>query len=64
MCIPRASLTSFICIHDIYLEHSCNRCAGGSALLEFEGANLEEELEVQEADEAATAEELPECPDH
>ena len=33
-------------------------------LLEFEGANQEEEPEVQEADEAATAEELPECPDH
>ena len=33
-------------------------------LLEFEGANQEEEPEVQEADEAAAAEELPECPDH
>ena len=30
MCIPRASLTSFMCIHDIYLAHTCNRCAGGS----------------------------------
>ena len=30
MCIPRASLTSFMCIHDIYLVHSCDRCAGGS----------------------------------
>ena len=35
----------------------------GVILLEFEGANLEEEPEVQEADEAAAAE-LPECPDH
>ena len=35
----------------------------GVTLLEFEGANQEEEPEVQEADEAATAE-LPECPDH
>ena len=33
-------------------------------MLEFEGANQEEEPEVQEADEAAAAEELPECPDH
>ena len=33
-------------------------------MLEFEGANQEEEPEVQEADEAATEEELPECPDH
>ena len=36
----------------------------GVTLLEFEGANQEEELEVQEVDEAAAAEELPECPDH
>ena len=36
----------------------------GVTLLEFKGANLEEEPEVQEADEAAAAEELPECPDH
>ena len=53
-----------MCIHDIYLAHSCNRCAGGSDVAEFEGANQEEEPEVQEADEAAAAEELPECPDH
>ena len=33
-------------------------------LLEFEGANQEEEPEVQEIDEAAAEEELPECPDH
>ena len=33
-------------------------------LLEFEGANQEEEPEVQETDEAVTVEELPECPDH
>ena len=33
-------------------------------LLEFEGANQEEEPEVQEANEAANEEELPECPDH
>ena len=36
----------------------------GATLLEFEGANQEEEPEVQEADEAAATEELPECPDH
>ena len=36
----------------------------GVTLLEFEGANQEEEPEVQEIDEAATEEELPECPDH
>ena len=36
----------------------------GVTLLEFEGANQKEEPEVQEADEAAAAEELPECPDH
>ena len=35
----------------------------GVMLLEFEGANQEEEPEVQEIDEAA-AKELPECPDH
>ena len=38
--------------------------AKGVTLLEFEGANQEEEPEVQEADEAAAAEELPECPNH
>ena len=36
----------------------------GVTLLEFEGANQEEEPEVQEIEEAAAAEELPECPDH
>ena len=36
----------------------------GVTLLEFEGAHQEVEPEVQEADEAAAAEELPECPDH
>ena len=36
----------------------------GVTLLEFEGANQEEEPEVQEADEAAVEEELPKCPDH
>ena len=35
----------------------------GVTLLEFEGAN-QEEPEVQEVEEAAVAEELPECPDH
>ena len=33
-------------------------------LLEFEGANQEEEPEVQAIEEAAAEEELPECPDH
>ena len=36
----------------------------GVTLLEFEGASQEEEAEVQATDEAATEEELPECPDH
>jgi len=36
----------------------------GVTLLEFEGANQEEEPEVQEVEEASVAEELPECPDH
>ena len=36
----------------------------GVTLLEFEGASQEEEPEVQATDEAATEEELPECPDH
>ena len=33
-------------------------------LLEFEGASQEEEPKVQATDEAATEEELLECPDH
>ena len=33
-------------------------------LLEFEGSNQEEEPKVQETNEAAAIEELPECPDH
>ena len=33
-------------------------------MLEFEGANQEEEPEVQEADEAVAVEELLECPDY
>ena len=33
-------------------------------LLEFEGASQEEEPEVQATEEAATEEEVPECPDH
>ena len=36
----------------------------GVTLLEFEGASQEEGPEVQAIDEAATEEELPECPDH
>ena len=40
----------------------------GVTLLEFEGASQEkeqpEEPKVQATDEAATEEELPECPDH
>jgi hypothetical protein len=36
----------------------------GVTLLEFKGANQEEEPEVQEANEAAAEEELPKCPDH
>ena len=51
-----------MCIHDIYLAHSCNRCAGGSDIAGVRGS--QPEPEVQEADEAAAAEELPECPNH
>ena len=36
----------------------------GVTLLEFEGVSQEEEPEVQDIDEAAAEEELPECPDH
>ena len=36
----------------------------GVTLLEFEGASQEEEPEVQAIEEAATEEELPECPNH
>ena len=36
----------------------------GVTLLEFKGANQEEEPEVQEIDEASAEEELLECPDH
>ena len=46
-----------LCIHAIGVPE-------GVTLLEVEGANQEEEPEVQEADEAAAVEELPECPDH
>ena len=53
-----------MCIHDIYLRIHAIGVPEGVTLLEFEGANQEEEPEVQEADEAATEEELPECPDH
>ena len=45
-----------LCIHAIGVPE-------GVTLLEFEGAN-QEEPEVQEIDEAAAEEELPECPDH
>ena len=36
----------------------------GVTLLEFEGASQEDETEVQATNEAATEEELLECPDH
>ena len=36
----------------------------GVTLLEFKGASQEVEPKVQAIDEAATEEELPECPDH
>ena len=36
----------------------------GVMLLEFKGANQEEEPEVQATEEAAAEEELPECLDH
>ena len=38
MCIPRAFLTSFMCIHDIYRVHTCNRCAGGSDAAGVQGS--------------------------
>ena len=46
-----------LCIHAIGVPE-------GVTLLEFEGANQEEEPEVQEIDEAAAEEELPECPNN
>ena len=52
-----ASMIFFLRIHAIGVPK-------GVTLLEFEGANQEEEPKVQEADEAAAAEELPECSDH
>ena len=52
-----AFMIFILCIHAIGVPE-------GVTLLEFEGANQEEEPEVQEADEAAAAEELPECPNH
>ena len=64
MCIPRASLTSFMCISAsmiFILRIHAIGVSEGVTLLEFKGANQEEEPEVQEADEAVTAEELPEC---
>ena len=64
MCIPRAFITSFVCIHDIYLCIHAIGVPEGVTLLEFEGARQEEEHEVQAIDEAAAEEELPECPDH
>ncbi|XP_066380425.1 CBL-interacting protein kinase 24-like isoform X5 [Miscanthus floridulus] len=48
----------------IILELVTGGVPEGVTLLEFEGANQEEEPEVQETDEAVAAEELPECPDH
>ena len=38
MRIPRASLTFVMCIHDIYLAHSCNRCVGGSDVAGVRGS--------------------------
>ena len=52
-----ASMIFILCIHAIGVPE-------GVTLLEFEGASLEEEPKVQEIDEAAAEEELPECPDH
>ena len=52
-----AFMIFILCIHAIGVPE-------GVTLLEFEGANQEEEPEVQEADEAVAVEELPECPDH
>ena len=46
-----------LCIHAIGVLE-------GVTLLEFEGASQEEEPEVQEIDEAAAEEELPEYPNH
>jgi hypothetical protein len=49
--------------------HSCNRCAEGVTLLEFEGA-IPEEDQVQPrepedpAGEGVPIDDLPECPDH
>ena len=52
-----ASMIFILSIHAIGVPE-------GVTLLEFEGANQEEEPEVQEVDEAVVAKDLPECPDH
>ena len=52
-----ASLIFILRIHAIGVPE-------GVTLLEFEGANQEEEPEVQEVDEAVATRILPECPDH
>ena len=46
-----------LCIHAIGVPERVT-------LLELKGASQEEEPEVQAIDEAATEEELPECPNH
>ena len=52
-----------MCIHDIYLVHTCNRCAGGNDASRVRGSEpgggAAEEPEVQATDEAAVEEELP-----
>ena len=52
-----ASMIFILRIHEIGVPE-------GVTLLEFERVRQEEEPEVQEIDEAAAEEELPECPDH
>ena len=51
-----ASMIFILCIHAIGVPE-------GVTLLEFKRANQEEEPEVQETNEAAAVEELPECLD-
>ncbi|XP_066392128.1 uncharacterized protein [Miscanthus floridulus] len=55
---------SFVLVEGKLYRQSHQCVPEGVTLLEFEGANQEEEPKVQEADEAVAAEELPKCPDH
>ena len=64
MCIPRASLNSSCASMIFILRIHAIGMPEGVTLLEFEGANQEEEPEVQEANEAAFLFPERQAPDH